>query len=140
MRADSSKAVPELKGAIKGRVLTPQDSEYDEARQIWNAMIDRRPAAIVQPASAADIAPAIRLARTHGLEISIRGGGHNIAGNALCNGGLTIDFSRMRGVRVDSAQKRAYVEPGATLGDFDSATQQFGLRSEEHTSELQSQF
>jgi FAD/FMN-containing dehydrogenase len=90
-------------------------------------MIDRRPAVIVQPADADDVAPAIQFARASALEISVRGAGHNIAGNAVCNGGMMIDFSSMRNVRVDAAKKRAYVDPGATLADFDSATQQHGL-------------
>ncbi len=116
-----------LKSKIKGRIILPADSEFDEARQIWNAMIDRRPAVIVQTASAADVAPAIAFAREKGLEISIRGAGHNIAGNALCENGLVVDFSRMKKVRVDAASKRAYVEPGATLADLDEATQAHGL-------------
>jgi FAD/FMN-containing dehydrogenase len=116
-----------MKGTIKGGVLTREDSNYDEARQVWNAMIDRRPALIVQPAEAGDIAQAIQCARDYSLEISVRGAGHNIAGNAVCNGGLMIDFSTMRNVRVDAGQKLAYVEPGATLGDLDMATQKHGL-------------
>jgi FAD/FMN-containing dehydrogenase len=90
-------------------------------------MIDRRPALIVQCADADDVVPAIALARRHKLEISIRGAGHNIAGNALCNDGLTIDFSKMKNVRVDAGKRRAYVEPGATLADLDEATLGHGL-------------
>jgi FAD/FMN-containing dehydrogenase len=122
-----SEAIEKVKGAIKGRVLGPDDSGYDEVRQIWNAMIDRRPAAIVQPADAGDVAPAIKFARDHGLEISIRGAGHNIAGNAVCNGGVMIDFSNMRNVRVDAGKKRVYVDPGATLADVDESTQKHAL-------------
>jgi FAD/FMN-containing dehydrogenase len=117
----------ELKGIVKGGVLVPDEPRYEEARQIWNAMIDRRPALIVQCADADDVAPAIAFARKNQLEISIRGGGHNIAGNALCDGALTIDFSNMKNVRVDAAKKRAYVEPGATLAELDQATQVHGL-------------
>jgi FAD/FMN-containing dehydrogenase len=123
----SKEALTKLSGAIEGRVLGPDDSAYDEARQIWNAMIDRRPALIVQPANGDDVAPAIQFARENALEISIRGAGHNIAGNAICTGGLTIDFSQMKQVRVDAAKKRAYVDAGATLSDLDSATQRHGL-------------
>ena len=123
----SNENAGKLRGAIKGRVLTPSDSGYDDARQIWNAMIDRRPAIIVQPADGDDVAPTIRFARDNGLEISIRGAGHNIAGNAICNGGVTIDFSQMKQVRVDAGKKRAYVDAGATLADFDRATQRHGL-------------
>jgi FAD/FMN-containing dehydrogenase len=117
----------EIRGLTKGSILVPDDSGYEEARQIWNAMIDRRPAMIVQCADAGDAAPAIEFARRNKLEISIRGGGHNIAGSSLCDDGLTIDFSKMKGVRVDAANRRAYVEPGATLADLDDATLAHGL-------------
>jgi FAD/FMN-containing dehydrogenase len=122
-----TKAKEELKGTIKGSVLVPNDPDYEEARQIWNAMIDRRPAAIVQCAQADDVSSVIRFARKNGFELSIRGAGHNIAGNALCDNGITVDFSRMKNVRVDAGKKRAYVEPGATLADLDGATQAHGL-------------
>ena len=127
MTTQSSKLGKELKGMIKGNVLIADDPGYEEARQIWNAMIDHRPAMIVQCADADDVPPAIALARRHKLEISIRGAGHNIAGNALCNDGLTIDFSNMKNVRVDAGKRRAYVEPGATLANLDEATQVHGL-------------
>jgi FAD/FMN-containing dehydrogenase len=120
-------AKKEIKGRIRGNVVVSDDSGYEEARKIWNAMIDRRPAAIVQCAQADDIPPVIRFAREKGLELSIRGAGHNIAGNALCDNGVTIDFSRMKNVRVDPGKRRAYVEPGATLADLDKATQAHGL-------------
>src|SRR5439155_10886327 len=127
MAAQLSEAIARIKGTIKGRVLAPDDPNYDEARQIWNAMIDRRPAVIVQPADAGDVGPAIQFARANALEISVRGAGHNIAGNAVCNGGMMIDFSNMRNVRVDAGKNRATVGPGATLADLDNATQQHGL-------------
>lgn len=127
MTTQTSKAREELKGLIKGDVLVPEDSGYEEARRIWNAMIDRRPAAIVQCVQADDVPPAIRFARENGLELSIRGAGHNIAGNALCDNGVTIDFSKMKNVRVDAGKRRAYVEPGATLADLDEAAQAHGL-------------
>ena len=127
MAAQLSEAIARIKGTIKGRVLTADDANYDEARQIWNAMINRRPAVIVQPADASDVGPAIQFARANALVISVRGAGHNIAGNAVCNGGMMIDFSNMRNVRVDAGKKRAYVGPGATLADLDNATQQHGL-------------
>ena len=119
MAAQLNEGLSGIKKTIKGGVLTDEDSGYEEARQIWNAMIDRRPAVIVQPASADDVPAAIQFGLKNGLEISIRGAGHNIAGNAVCNGGLMIDFSKMRNVRVDPAKKRAYVEPGATLADLE---------------------
>jgi FAD/FMN-containing dehydrogenase len=127
MVTQSQQALEKLRGTIKGRVLGPDDSGYDDARQIWNAMIDRRPAVIVQPANGDDVAPAIKFARDNALELSVRGAGHNIAGNALCNDGVTIDFSQMKQVRVDAVKKRAYVDAGATLGDLDAATQRHGL-------------
>jgi FAD/FMN-containing dehydrogenase len=127
MTTQTSKAKEELKGSIKGSVLVPDDPGYEEARQIWNAMIDRRPAVIVQCAQADDVPPVIRFARKNGLELSIRGAGHNIAGNALCDNGVTIDFSRMKNVRVDAGKRRAHVEPGATLANLDEAAQAHGL-------------
>jgi FAD/FMN-containing dehydrogenase len=116
-----------LKDNLKGRMVLPDNPGYNEARKIWNAMIDRRPAVIVQCAEADDLPHAIAFARANGLEISIRGVGHNIAGNAVCDNGVMIDLSTMTNVRVDTEKRRAYVEPGATLGDFDKAVQAHGL-------------
>jgi FAD/FMN-containing dehydrogenase len=127
MTTQTSKVKEELRGTVKGSVLVPEDPSYEETRQVWNAMIDRRPAMIVQCADDDDVPSAITFARQNKLEISIRGAGHNIAGNALCNGGLTIDFSKMKNARVDAEKRRAYVEPGATLADLDEATQRYGL-------------
>src|SRR5215475_4980442 len=122
-----SKVKEELRGAIKGRVLATKDSGYEEARQVWNAMIDRRPAVIVQCVQADDVPPVIQFARKNRLELAIRGAGHNIAGNSICDNGVTIDFSKMKRVRVDAGKRRAYVEPGATLANFDEAVQAHGL-------------
>jgi len=116
-----------LKNKLKGQIVLPEDSNYDDVRKIWNAMIDRRPAMIIRSEEAADVSRSILFARENGLEISIRGGGHNIAGNAVCDNGLMIDLSLMKSVRVDVENKRAYVGPGATLHDFDSAVQPYGL-------------
>ncbi|OYE03009.1 FAD-linked oxidase [Nostoc sp. 'Peltigera membranacea cyanobiont' 232] len=116
-----------LKTNVKGHVVLPDDPSYDEVRKIWNAMIDRRPAVIVQCAEADDVPHVITFARENGLEISIRGAGHNIAGNAVCDNGLMIDLSKMTNVRIDAHKRRAYVEPGATLADFDKAAQVHGL-------------
>lgn len=123
----SNEAIAGLQSKINGQVVTPQDANYDEVRAIWNAMIDKRPAVFVQCAAAADVPVAVGFARQHGLDISIRGAGHNIAGTSISDGGLVIDHSKMKAVRVDTVQKRAYVEPGATLGDFDAAVQAHGL-------------
>ncbi len=116
-----------IKSAIHGAIVLPDDPNYDEVRAIWNGMIDRRPAIIVQCADADDVAQALAFAQEQDLEISIRGGGHNIAGNSLCDDGLLIDLSTMKNVRVDVEQRRAYVEPGATLFEVDAATQAHGL-------------
>src|SRR5690606_13486529 len=98
-----------------------------EARTIWNGMIDRRPGLIVRCAGAADVVSAVWFARDNDLLVAVRGGGHNIAGNAVCDGGLLIDLSPMQSVRADTAARRAWVEPGATLADVDKETQAFGL-------------
>ncbi|MCL7991572.1 MAG: FAD-dependent oxidoreductase, partial [marine benthic group bacterium] len=100
---------------------------YEEARELWNAMIDTRPALIARCSTAEDVQTAIRFAAEHGLLISVRGAGHNIAGSGLCEGGLTIDLSQMRNVDVDPASMTAVVQPGATLGDVDAATLAHGL-------------
>ena len=116
-----------LKTKMRGQVVLPEDGNYDEVRQIWNGMVDRHPAIIVQCADSDDVTRTISLARENGLEISIRGAGHNIAGNAMCDHGVTIDLSTMTNVRVDAEKRRAYVEPGATLADFDRVAQAQGL-------------
>jgi FAD/FMN-containing dehydrogenase len=117
----------ELQQQVSGNIITPGNSLYDQTRQIWNAMIDRKPAVIAQCAAAEDVAPCIAFARQNGLSLSVRGAGHNIAGNSMCDDGLVIDFSLMRNVQVDAADRRAWVDPGATLADVDRATQAHGL-------------
>lgn len=123
----SEKVVKEFKDSLIGKLIKPGDANYDEARKIWNAMIDCRPTLIVQVADSVDVLSAIRFARENNLEITIRGAGHNIAGNSICNDGLMIDFSAMKKVRVDAVKKIALVEPGATLKDFDAEVQKYGL-------------
>jgi FAD/FMN-containing dehydrogenase len=120
-------AAQALKQKLKGNIVLPGDSSYDETRKIWNAMIDRRPAIIIRCADAADVPVAILFARDNGLELSIRGVGHNIAGNSIVEDGVVIDFSAMKSVHVDPERKRAYVDPGATLRDLDEAVQAHGL-------------
>src|SRR5512143_1268953 len=127
MKNIPNETIGKLRSKVKGRIVLPGDPGFDEVRKIWNAMIDRRPAVIVQCSEADDVPHAISFARENGLVISIRGGGHNIAGNALCDDCLMIDFSNMKNVRVDAAKRLAYVEPGATLADFDAAVQKHGL-------------
>jgi FAD/FMN-containing dehydrogenase len=119
--------VEDLRSSIRGQVLQPADASYDEVRQIWNAMIDRRPALIVRCVGVADVRHAVNFAREHALPLAVRGGGHNIAGSAVCDDGLMLDLSLMKSVRVDPAARHAYVEPGATLADLDHETQAFGL-------------
>ena len=116
-----------FKAQIRGEVVLPADPSFDEVRQIWNAMIDRRPGMIVRCAGVADVIQAVSLARQHKLLLAVRSGGHNIAGNAICDDGLVIDLSQMKSVRIDPGKRRAYVEPGASLGDFDHEAQAFGL-------------
>ncbi|WP_287305210.1 FAD-dependent oxidoreductase, partial [Mesorhizobium sp.] len=120
-------ALEALSAQLRGTVLREGDAAYDEARSVWNAMIDRRPGLIVRCAGAADVIAAVNFARENRLLVAVRGGGHNIAGSAVCDGGLMIDLSPMKSVRVDPATRRAWVEPGATLADVDAETQAFGL-------------
>ena len=119
--------IAELKSHFRGDLLLPNDTGYDEVRQIWNAMIDRRPALIARCTSSEDVVQAVKFAREHNLIVSIRGGGHNIAGNAVCDAGLMIDLSLMKRVKVVRKARRAIVEPGCTLADFDAAAQMHGL-------------
>ncbi len=127
MTLETQVALDALKKNFRGEILLPNSAGYDLARTIWNAMIDKKPAAIARCTSAADVVAAVNFARDHRVEVAIRGGGHNIAGNALCDDGLVIDLSLMKAVRVDSAVRRAHVGPGATLADVDRETQKFGL-------------
>jgi FAD/FMN-containing dehydrogenase len=119
--------VAALRSKLRGTVVLPGENGYDEARTIWNAMIDRRPGLVVRCLGAADVINAITLARNEKLLVAIRSGGHNIAGNAVCDGGLLIDLSLMKSVHVDPASRTASVEPGATLADFDKEAQGFAL-------------
>ena len=119
--------VKALKSGVQGAVILADDPAYDGARQVWNAMIDKHPAVIVRCVGTADIVHALNFAREHGLALAVRGGGHNIAGSAVCEDGLVIDLSLMKAVRVDAAARRASVEGGATLADFDAAAQAHGL-------------
>ena len=109
------------------RVLLPGAPGYDEARTIWNAMIDRRPGLIIRCGSSADVVEGVRLAREHDLILAVRGGGHNIAGNAVNDGGLMLDLSPMKSIQVDQGKRTARVGPGATLAEFDREAQAFGL-------------
>jgi FAD/FMN-containing dehydrogenase len=123
----TEEAINALRKALCGTLCLPGDPGYDVSRTIWNAMIDRRPALVVQAVGAVDVAQTVNFAREHGALLAVRGGGHNIAGNAVCEGGIMLDLSGMRSVRVDPINLRAHVEGGANLGDADKATQAFGL-------------
>jgi FAD/FMN-containing dehydrogenase len=125
--AVDSGALSAFARTLCGELLLPGAPGYDDARSVWNAMIDRRPAAVVRCASADDVAAAVRFAAEHDLLVSIKGAGHNIAGSAVADGALLIDLSGMRAVEVDANARTARVQPGATLGDFDAATLAHGL-------------
>jgi FAD/FMN-containing dehydrogenase len=116
-----------LGAELGGGVLRPGDAAYEGARRLWNGMVDKRPAAIARCASAEDVRRAVLFARGAGLEVAVRGGGHSIAGASSCDGGLMIDLSPMKGIRVDPEHRTARAEPGVLLGEFDAATQAHGL-------------
>jgi FAD/FMN-containing dehydrogenase len=119
--------IEELKGLIQGDVLLPTHVDYDKARKIWNGMIDKCPALIVRCSGPADVIDAVKFARKHNLLVSIRGGGHNVAGNAICDDGLVIDLSQMKGIHIDLKSRTARAQAGVTLGELDRETQVFGL-------------
>jgi FAD/FMN-containing dehydrogenase len=120
-------AIGEFRSQCRGAVIEPGDAAYDTERKVYNAMIDRKPRLIVKCADVADVIAAVRAARTMGLKVSIRGGGHNAAGLGVCDDGMTIDLSAMHYVRVDPASRNVLVGAGATWSDVDHATHAFGL-------------
>ncbi|RMF93025.1 MAG: FAD-binding oxidoreductase [Nitrospinota bacterium] len=119
--------VEAFKTCLRGEVLTPSDAGYDEARLLWNGMHDKHPALIARCTGVADVIDAVNFARTHHLVVAVRGGGHNVAGTASCDGGIMIDLSLMKGIRVDPESRTVYAQGGATWGDVDRETQVFGL-------------
>jgi FAD/FMN-containing dehydrogenase len=125
--AVSAAAVDELASRLEGELLRPGAGGYEEARLVWNGMIDRRPALIARCAGTADVAEAVRFAVEHGLLVAVRGGGHGVAGNAVCDGGLVVDLSAMNEVTVDAKRRTARAGGGARLADVDRATQAHGL-------------
>ena len=125
----SPEAVSELRGVFSGQVLEPSDGGYDEARQVHNGLIDKRPALIARCQGTADVADAVRFGRDHGMEISVRGGGHNVAGRAVTEGGLMIDLAPMRGVHVDPGARTARAQGGVTWHEYNRATHLYGLAS-----------
>ena len=120
-------SVDALRTDLRGPLLRYGDEGYDAARAIWNGMIDKRPGLIAQCTGVADVMAAVRFGREHDLLVAVKGGGHSVAGTALCDDGLVIDLSGIRGVHVDPVGRTARVQPGATLGDVDRETQAFGL-------------
>ena len=116
-----------LKGNFRGQVILPDDDLYESARKVWNATIDKHPALIARCATTSDVVGAVNFAKDNGLVLAVRGGGHNIAGSALCDDGIVIDLSQMKAAHVDAASLRGTIEGGATLADFDAATQAHGL-------------
>jgi hypothetical protein len=119
--------VEQIRMSLHGQLFLPSDEGYDQARAIWNGMHDKHPALIIRPAGVADVITAVNTAREHGLALSIKGGGHNVAGNAVADDSLLLDMSSMRSVRVDSVARTAYVDGGALWGDFDHETAAFNL-------------
>jgi FAD/FMN-containing dehydrogenase len=119
--------VEALRASLRGQLLRAGKDGYDAARKIWNGMIDKRPALIARCAGAADVINCVNFAGTNNLVVAVRGGGHNVAGNAVCDGGIMIDLSPMKSVRVDPVRRTAHAEPGVTWGEFDHETQAFGL-------------
>src|SRR5215831_1631919 len=122
-----SSAVADFRAGLRGALLCPGDDAYDPARKIWNGMVDRRPALIARCSGAADVIRSVNFARAHGLQVAVRGGAHSFPGHSVCDGGLLIDLSAMKSIRVDPAARRARAEPGVKWIDFDHETQAFGL-------------
>jgi FAD/FMN-containing dehydrogenase len=121
-----STTIEDIRSRVRGRVLDADHPAYEDARRIQNGLIDRHPMCIVQCSGTADVVEAVNCARDRGLLLSIRGGGHNVAGNAMNDGGVVIDLSGMRGVHVDAATRTVRAAGGATWGDVDRETQLFG--------------
>ena len=119
--------VQALSESLQGDVVTPASPSYDEVREIWNAMVDRRPGVILRCASTDDVVRAVNLARENDLLVTVRGAGHNIAGNSIADGAMMIDLSGMKSVDVDAASQTVTAQPGVTLGELDLATQDHGL-------------
>jgi FAD/FMN-containing dehydrogenase len=119
--------IERFKSSLRGELIQPDDESYEEARKLWNGLIEKRPALIARCIGASDVIESVNFARENDLLLAVRGGGHNVAGNALCEGGLVIDLSPMKAVRVDPVKRTARVQPGANWGDVDKETQIHGL-------------
>jgi FAD/FMN-containing dehydrogenase len=116
-----------FRASLRGQLLHAGEDGYEEGRTLWNGMIDRRPALIARCAGVADVITCVKFARAHHLLVAVRGGGHGVAGHAVCDGSLMIDLSRLKGLHVDPVHRTARAEPGLTWGEFDHETQAFGL-------------
>jgi FAD/FMN-containing dehydrogenase len=125
--AISDAIIQEFKTSLSGQLILPEDPSYNEVRRVWNAMIDKRPALITRCAGTADVIKSIKFARANNLLVSVRGGGHNVSGKAVCDNGIMIDLSLMKGIWVDPSHQIALAQPGMRLGEFDRETQAFGL-------------
>src|SRR5262245_40393498 len=123
-RSDVEALAGKLRG---GAVILPDNNEYEQARKLWNGSFDRKPALIARCANADDVVQAVNFARSTDILTAVRGGGHSISGQSVCDGGLVIDCSRMKGIRIDRAKQVGFAEPGVLLGEFDRATQAVGL-------------
>src|SRR5271170_5775034 len=123
----SAKSFDQLKSSFRGELIQPSDVGYESARKVYNAMIDKRPSLIARCVDVADVMAAVAHGRENNLLTAIRGGGHNGGGLGTCDGGLVIDLSRMKGIRVDPAAKAVRVEAGCVWGDVDHATHAFGM-------------
>jgi FAD/FMN-containing dehydrogenase len=126
-RALDESLIDKFGARLRGALLRPSDAGYDAARKVWNGMVDKRPALIARCAGTADVVESVRFAREHDIVVSVRGGGHNYAGKSVCDGGLMIDLSTMKGIRVDPARRTVRAQAGLRLGEFDRETQAFGL-------------
>ena len=120
-------AVQELRTGLRGEVIAPGDEAYEGARKVWNGSIDRHPALVTRCTGAADIMAAVKFARRTGLRVAVRGGGHSFPGLSVCDGGIVIDLSSMKGIRVDPDKRTARAQAGVLLGELDRETQEFGL-------------
>src|SRR4028119_2315938 len=120
-------AIQEFKTTLRGELLRPGEDGYDDARKVFNAMIDKKPALIVRCAGVADVMNAVNFARTNELLVAARGGGHSVPGHAVCDGGLVIDLSQMKGMRIDPVERTARAEPGLTWGELNHDLRVFGL-------------
>ena len=120
-------ALVKFRESLRGQSFCPGEQGFDAVRKVPNAMIDRHPAVIARCAGAADVISCVRFAREHDVVVSVRGGGHSVAGKSVCEGGLMVDLSAMKGIRVDPLRRTVRAEAGVTLGEFDRETQAFGL-------------